>query len=52
VVREFADVFSEELPGIVPDSELEFTIDLEQGTEPIERIPYRMLTPELQDLRT
>jgi hypothetical protein len=30
---------------------LEFTIDLKPGTEPIARMPYRMSTPELQELR-
>jgi hypothetical protein len=51
VVREFADIFSEELPGMLPDRELEFTIDLKPKTEPIARMPYRMSTPELQELR-
>jgi hypothetical protein len=51
VVREFADVFSEELPGMSSERELEFTIDLKPGTEPIERMPYRMSTPELQELK-
>jgi hypothetical protein len=51
VVREFADVFPEELPGMPPERELEFTIDLKPGTEPIARMPYRMSTPELQELR-
>jgi hypothetical protein len=30
-----------------PERELEFTIELKLGTEPIARTPYRMLTPEL-----
>jgi hypothetical protein len=30
---------------------LEFTIDLKSGTEPIERMPYRISTPELQELK-
>ena len=47
VVREFADIFSEELPGMPPERELEFTIDLKLGTEPITRTPYRMSTLEL-----
>jgi hypothetical protein len=47
VVREFADVFSEELPGMPPERELEFTMDLKSGTEPIARVPYRMSTTEL-----
>jgi hypothetical protein len=51
VVKEFADVFPEELPGMPPERELEFTIDLKPGTEPIERTPYRMSTPELQELK-
>jgi hypothetical protein len=40
VVREVAYVFPEELPGMPPDRELEFTIDLKLGTEPIARTPY------------
>jgi hypothetical protein len=51
VVREFTDVFPEELPGMLPERELEFTIDLKLGTEPIARTPYRILTPELQELK-
>jgi hypothetical protein len=51
VVREFVDIFPEELPGILPERELEFTIDLKPGTEQIARMPYRMSTPELQELR-
>jgi hypothetical protein len=51
VVREFADIFPEELPGMSPERELEFTIDLKPGTEPIARTPYQMSTPELQELR-
>jgi hypothetical protein len=45
VVREFVDVFPEELPGMSSERELEFTIDLKLGTEPIARMPYRMSTP-------
>jgi hypothetical protein len=51
VVKEFVDVFPEELPGMPPERELEFTIDLKLGTEPIARTPYRMSTPELQELK-
>jgi hypothetical protein len=47
VVREFADVFPEELPGMSSERELDFTIDLKLGTEPIARIPYQMSTREL-----
>jgi hypothetical protein len=51
VVKEFADVFPKELPGIPLERELEFTIDLKLGLEPITRTPYRMSTPELQELK-
>jgi hypothetical protein len=51
VVKEFADVFPEELPGMPPERELEFTIDLKPGTEQIARTPYRMSTLELQELK-
>jgi hypothetical protein len=51
VVREFTDVFPEELPDIPLERELEFTIDLKLGTELIARMPYRMSTPELQELK-
>jgi hypothetical protein len=51
VVREFAYVFLEELLGMPLKRELEFTIDLKLGTEPIAIMPYRMSTPELQELR-
>jgi hypothetical protein len=47
VVREFADVFMEELPGMPPERELEFTIELKSRTEPIVRMPYQMSITEL-----
>jgi hypothetical protein len=51
VVREFVDFFPKYLPGMSPERELDFTIDLKPGTEPITRTPYRMPTPELQELK-
>jgi hypothetical protein len=51
VVREFVDVFPEELPEMPPERELEFTIDLKSGTKPIAKMPYEMSTPELQELK-
>jgi hypothetical protein len=51
VVREFVDIFTEELPGMPLERELEFTIDLKSGTEPIVRMPYQMSTLELQELK-
>jgi hypothetical protein len=37
--------------GCSPERELEFTIDLKPRTEPIARMPYRMSTLELQELK-
>jgi hypothetical protein len=37
VVRDFPDVFAEELPGMTPDREVEFVIDLLLGTAPISK---------------
>jgi hypothetical protein len=52
VVREFEDILSEELPRMLPERELEFTIDLKKPrTEPIAGMPYRMSTQELWELR-
>jgi hypothetical protein len=45
VVEEFMDVFPEELPGMPPEREVEFYIDLIPGTAPITKRPYRMLPP-------
>jgi hypothetical protein len=47
VVKEFADVFPEELPGMPLERELGFTIALKPGTEPMATTPCRMSTPEL-----
>ncbi|XP_074362902.1 uncharacterized protein LOC141703217 [Apium graveolens] len=50
VVRDFLDVFPEELPGLPPDRQIEFTIDLAPGTEPISKAPYRMAPTEMKEL--
>ena len=51
VVCEFLDVFPEELPGLPPDREVEFKIELVPGTAPISRRPYRMPPNELAELK-
>jgi hypothetical protein len=50
-VREYPDVFPEELPGMPPDRDIEFVIDLIPGTSPIAKRPYRMAAPELAELK-
>ena len=51
VVKEFPDKFSEDLPGVPPDREVEFTIELKQGTEPIAQRPYKMGPQEMEELK-
>ncbi|KAJ8756237.1 hypothetical protein K2173_025049 [Erythroxylum novogranatense] len=51
VVREFLDVFPEELPGLPPAREIEFPIELLSGTSPISIPPYRMAPAELKELK-
>ena len=51
VVREFADVFPEDLPGLPSMREIEFSIDLVLGTQPISIPPYRMAPAELRELK-
>ncbi|CAL9018388.1 unnamed protein product, partial [Prunus brigantina] len=52
VVQEFPDVFPEDLPGLPPHREIEFTIELVLGTNPISQAPYRMAPAELRELKT
>src|SRR4051794_315727 len=51
VVREFLDLFPEELPGMPPDRELEFAIELVPGTSPIYKKYYQMPSTELVELK-
>jgi hypothetical protein len=51
VVEEFMYVFPEELPGMTPEREVEFYIDLIPGTAPIAKRPYRMAPTELAELK-
>ena len=50
MVNEFVDVFPEDLLGLPPDREIEFSIDLQPGTTPISQAPYRMAPAELLDM--
>jgi hypothetical protein len=51
VVCEYADVFPDELPGMPPDQDIEFVIELQPGTTPISKRPYRMPPAELAELK-
>jgi hypothetical protein len=51
VVNEFLDVFPEDLPGMSPDRDIEFVIELKPSTTPIYKTLFRMTTPELAELK-
>nr|GEU93946.1 reverse transcriptase domain-containing protein [Tanacetum cinerariifolium] len=47
VVREFPDVFPEELPGLPPVRQVEFQIDIIPRAAPVARAPYRLAPSEI-----
>jgi hypothetical protein len=51
VVREFLDVFPDDLPGMPPERAIEFKIELQLGTAPIAKAPYKMSPIELKELK-
>ncbi|XP_073046096.1 uncharacterized protein [Primulina eburnea] len=51
VVKEFLDVFFDEIPGFPPQREIDFSIELVSGTNPISRAPYRLAPAELKELK-
>jgi hypothetical protein len=52
VVSEFPDVFPEDLPGLPPERDVEFVIELKPGMAPVSRRSYRMPPNELAELKT
>ncbi|KAD3336153.1 hypothetical protein E3N88_31672 [Mikania micrantha] len=52
VVCNFPDVFPEDLPGLPPDREIEFQIDVVSGAQPIAKAPYRLAPTEMKELMT
>ena len=52
VVRDFLDVFPDDLPGLPQEREIDFPIDLVPGTAPIYLPPYKMAPTELKELKT
>ena len=51
VVKEFPEVFPDEIPDVPPEREVEFAIDLVPGTKPVSMAPYRMSASELAELK-
>ncbi|KAL4387925.1 hypothetical protein GQ457_09G030640 [Hibiscus cannabinus] len=51
-VKEFPEVFPDDLPGLPPNREVEFGIEVQPGTSPVSIAPYRMALVELKELKT
>ena len=51
VVKDYPDVFPEELPGMPPDRDIEFLIELLPGTGPIAKRPYRIPANDLEEIK-
>ncbi|GJX85340.1 putative reverse transcriptase domain-containing protein [Tanacetum coccineum] len=52
IVREFPEVFPEDLPGLPPARQIEFQIHLVPGVAPVARASYRLAPAEMQELST
>jgi hypothetical protein len=51
VVSEYPDVFLDKLPGMPPDQDIEFAIEVQPGTAPVSKRPYIMPPAELAELK-
>jgi hypothetical protein len=51
VIREFSDVFPDDLPGMPPKRAIEFKIELQPGTAPIAKAPYKMCHTPFRERR-
>jgi hypothetical protein len=52
IVSEYLDVFSADITNLPPEREIEFSIDLIPGAEPVSVAPYRMSPLELKELKS
>nr|GFB28730.1 putative reverse transcriptase domain-containing protein [Tanacetum cinerariifolium] len=50
IVRDFSEVFPEDLPGLPPTRHVEFQIDLIPGAAPVARAPYRLAPSKMKEL--
>ena len=51
IVKNFQDIFPKELPGILPEREIDFGVDFDPNTKPIYIPPYRMTLAELKKFK-
>jgi hypothetical protein len=52
IVREYPEVFPDDLTGLPPDRQVEFKIDLVPGAAPVARAPYRLAPAEMKEMMT
>ncbi|GJS15384.1 putative reverse transcriptase domain-containing protein [Tanacetum coccineum] len=50
IVKDFPEVFPEDLPGLSPTRQVEFHIDLVPGAAPVAWVPYRLAPSEMKEL--
>ncbi|GJZ95746.1 putative reverse transcriptase domain-containing protein [Tanacetum coccineum] len=50
IVRDFPEVFPEDFPGVPPNRQVEFQIDLVPGSAPVARAPYKLAPSEMKEL--
>ncbi|GJT66485.1 hypothetical protein Tco_1017965 [Tanacetum coccineum] len=50
VIRNFSEVFPEDLPGLPPPSQVEFQIELVPGDAPVARAPYCLAPSKIKEL--
>ncbi|GKA70882.1 hypothetical protein Tco_0777021 [Tanacetum coccineum] len=50
IVRDFPEVFPEDLPGLLPTRQVEFQIDLIPGAATVARAPYRLALFQIKEL--
>ena len=51
IIREYVDIFPQDLPGLPPTREISFEIELLPGSAPVSKAPYRMAPAELRELQ-
>jgi hypothetical protein len=51
VVQEYLDIFHDDLPRMPPKTAIEFKIELQPGTTPIAKAPYKMSPMEVKELK-
>ena len=50
MLQEFRDVFPNEIPGLPPKRDIDFTIEFVSGAAPVSKTPYRMSTRDILEL--